>query len=99
MTTIRDSKAELAQSLRGVLRDLLPQTDGYAIEVDILENDRKKRSDAPRESWRPAVGEIRIRFGGGSEAVLGGQATESLGFEPVSIEGEPLSATVLGERR
>ena len=53
MATIRDSKASLAHSLRDVLRDLLPQTEGYAIEVDILENDRKKRSDAPRESWRP----------------------------------------------
>ena len=98
METIQDSKADLARSLRHVLHSLLPQTAGYNIEVDILENDRKKRGDASRESWRPAVGEIRIRFGGRTETVLGWQATDSSDFEPVSIEGEPLSATVLGER-
>ena len=64
MVTIRDSKADLERSLADVLHGLLPQTAGYALEVDIYENDRKKRSDASRENWRPAIGEIRIRFGG-----------------------------------
>ncbi len=68
MVTIGDSKHALERSLGDVLRNYLPQTAGYAVEVDILEKDRKKRSDASRESWRPAIGEIRIRFGGPVDA-------------------------------
>lgn len=64
MTTIGDSKSALEQSLPNALRAILPQTAGYPIEVAILENGRKKRSNASQESWRPANGEIRIRFGG-----------------------------------
>lgn len=64
MATIGDSKSALEQSLPNALRAYLPQTAGYALEVDILENGRKKRSNASQESWRPASGEIRIRFGG-----------------------------------
>ncbi len=64
MSTIEDSKSALEQSLPSVLSAHLPQTTGYALEVDILENDRKKRSTASRESWRPASGEIRIKFAG-----------------------------------
>ena len=65
MTTIRDVKSALEQSLAGILRAHLPQVAGYSIEVDIFgDNGRKKRSDASLESWRPATGEMRIRFGG-----------------------------------
>lgn len=64
MTTIGDAKKALKQSLPNALRNCLPQTTGYPIEVDILENGRKKRSNASQESWRAASGEIRIRFGG-----------------------------------
>ncbi len=71
MSTINDSKSALEQALPAVLRAHLPQTTGYALEIDILENDRKKRSPAARESWRPANGEIRIRFGGPASAILG----------------------------
>lgn len=64
MATIGESKSALEQSLPNALRALLPQTAGYTIKVDILENGRKKRSNAAQESWRPANGEIHIRFGG-----------------------------------
>jgi hypothetical protein len=47
MTTIRDVKSALEQSLAGILRAHLPQVAGYSIEVDIFgDNGRKKRSDA-----------------------------------------------------
>ena len=65
MVTIGDSEASLGESLRGPLSSVLPQTAGYPVQVEIFEGTRKKRRDASRESWRPALGEIRIRFDGG----------------------------------
>lgn len=66
MVTIGDSQAGLEQSLADVLHEILPQTVGYAVKVEILEKDRKKRSDASRLSWRPGQGEIRITFPSGA---------------------------------
>lgn len=63
MATVADSKAGLQRSLGEALRTHLPQTAGYEVKVEILENGRKKRSDASRESWQASLGEIRITFG------------------------------------
>ena len=62
MITIHDARLELERTIGSAVQAYLPQTAGYDIEVDIIENHRKKRSDASRESWRPEIGEIRIRF-------------------------------------
>lgn len=62
MITIHDAKLELERTIGSPVQAYLPQTDGYDIEVDIIENHRKKRSDASRDSWRPEIGELRIRF-------------------------------------
>ena len=64
MSTIGNSEAELGQALSDILREFLPQTAWYSLEIEIYENDRKKRRDASRSSWRPGSGEIRIKFGG-----------------------------------
>lgn len=74
MATIKDSKLDLERALSGILRSLLPQTDGYAVKVDILEDHRKKRSDASRESWTPAKGQILITFPGPAVADTGQEA-------------------------
>lgn len=63
MASIGDSETELEQALSDILSKFLPQSAGYSLEIEIYENDRKKRRDASRNSWRPAVGEIRIKFG------------------------------------
>lgn len=62
MMTIQDARLELESTIGSVVGAYLPQTKGYDTEVDIIENHRKKRSDASRESWRPEIGEIRLRF-------------------------------------
>ena len=62
MTTIQDVRMDLEQVIGAPVQAYLPQVAGYGVEVDIIENHRKKRSDAAHESWRPEIGEIRIRF-------------------------------------
>ena len=62
MTTIHDVRMDLQQVIGAPVQAYLPQVAGYDVEVDIIENHRKKRSDAACESWRPEIGEIRIRF-------------------------------------
>ncbi len=62
MMTIQDARLELESTIGAIVEAHLPQTKGYDTEVDIIENHRKKRSDASRESWRPEIGEIRVRF-------------------------------------
>ncbi len=64
MTTIQDTRMELEKVFGALVQAYLPQVTGYDVEVDLIENHRKKRSDAARESWRPEIGEIRIRFVG-----------------------------------
>ena len=62
MTTVQDVRMDLEQVIGAPVQAYLPQVAGYDVEVDIIENHRKKRSDAACESWRPEIGEIRIRF-------------------------------------
>ena len=62
MDTIRDVGTKLEQVIGAPVQAYLPQVSGYDVEVDIIENHRKKRSDATCESWNPEMGEIRIRF-------------------------------------
>ena len=62
MTTIQDVRMDLEQVIGAPVQAYLPQVAGYGVEVDIIENHRKKRSDAACESWRPEIGEIRVRF-------------------------------------
>lgn len=75
----------------------LSQTAGFAIEVDILENDRKKRDDASQERWHPARGEIRIRFVGPVQPPQN-EGVETVSFAPIHIKIEPLYANVLRDR-
>lgn len=91
MTTIGDSKAALEKALPSTLRAHLPQVAGYAIEVDILESSRKKRSDASQESWRPGSGEIRIRFVG-PEAVSSAGESFAHSDRGDDARGSPLQA-------
>ena len=98
MTTIGNIKSTLEKSLSSLVRVHLPQTEGFAIEIDILENDRNKRDDASQESWHPARGEIRIRFVRPAKTQRN-ESVETVRFAPIDIEGEPLSATVLRDRR
>ena len=103
MDTIRDVGTKLEQIIGAPVQAYLPQVGGYDVEVDIIENDRKKRSDATCESWNPEMGEIRIRFVARSqvESQASGalEGTEADDFAPVEIRGEPISATVIRERR
>ncbi len=108
MTTIRDAKLELERTIGRAVEAHLPQTTGYDTEVEIIENHRKKRSDASRDSWRPEMGEIRIRFVVRThldrrhhEAVdaHGDDGANLDEFSPVEIQGLSLSATVIQERR
>lgn len=62
MDTIQDARMKLEQVIGTPVQAYLPQVAGYDPEVDIIENHRKKRSDAACDSWRPEIGEIRIRF-------------------------------------
>lgn len=64
MVTIGNTEAELELPLGELLADVLPQTAGYSLEIEIYENGRKKRRDASRDSFRPGSSEIRIKFGG-----------------------------------
>jgi hypothetical protein len=70
MKTIGNVRPALTHSITDAVREHLPQTAGFSIEIDIFENDRKKRSDASQNSWQPARGEIRIRFVGSTRAGL-----------------------------
>ena len=134
---------EIGNAIKVILEEYLPQTKGMGVEVVFYENDRKKRRDAPRDSWKPAHGEIRIAFGllapaqetsqPDSEAgecldspetgetgkvtdtlieslnqtenrpsvvsVLGDRDVGPPAFSPIDIQGEPLSETVLQDRR
>ena len=102
MITIQDAKSELERTIGSAVEPYLPQTMGYDTEVDIIENHRKKRSDASRDSWRPEMGEIRIRFT--VRPKLNRRHHEddrsSFGdFAPIEIRGPSLSSTVIQERR
>ena len=99
MTTIRNIKSILEKSLSSALRTHLPQTEGFAVEVEILENDRTTHNDASQDSWDPARGEIRIRFVDTAKTPLNIRGVEAVGFAPIDIEGESLSDTVLRDRR
>lgn len=98
MTNIGKIKTTLEKSLSDAVRTQLPQIAEFELEVDILENDRKKRNDASQESWHPASGEIRIRFRSPVKA-LQKEGADTSSFAPIDIKGEPLSATVLRNRR
>ncbi len=64
MITVGDSEIGLARELAEPLRGMIPQTEGYAIRVEMRENGRKKRKNASQQSWHPGSGEIVIKFDG-----------------------------------
>jgi len=64
MSNIGDVRRELASELSRVLAAHLPQTKQYAREVEIREDDRKKRSDASAGSrhWERYVFGSAVRL-------------------------------------
>lgn len=103
-----DVKTELASAIRSKANMYLPHTAGCDVEVDFIENRREKTDteDAPPWSWNHEVGEIRVRFverAPDCESRTGAAKRYGLrGMEdyvPAEIEGEPLSETVIRERR
>jgi hypothetical protein len=86
MSTINDSRMKLERMLAVVLPAYLPQAEGCAVEVDIIEDGLKMHSGAGSESWRPYNGgEIRIRFNA-SPAVAPPTAVEERSHFPVEDE-------------
>lgn len=106
---------KLVDTLRDILQDLnytLPEH--YQPRVSLLDaSGRKKKSNAAANNWSPESGRIEIRFEATQpenkhksagislkvKATLGETSSPELDFRPIEIHGEPLSATVLRERR
>ena len=63
MSTIGEAAEALSRRLAEVLAEHLPQTRGLDVQVEIRQNDRKKRATAALEGWAPVVGELRVTFG------------------------------------
>ena len=72
MDTIDDARNALMQALNPVLETVLPQTAGFTPLVEIFENYWKS---ANQDQFRPALGEIRIKFVPGA-APLSRRTTE-----------------------
>ncbi len=62
MATVEDARKALAEALGPILAANLPQTEGYQIRLEILENGRKKLGFVSCEDWKAEIGEIHIKF-------------------------------------
>ncbi len=64
---IKDAEAGLAQKLSSHLKNILRELsyhlpENYQLQVSMLSNGRKKKSNAEANNWTPESGEIQIRF-------------------------------------
>ena len=106
MTTVRDVEFEVEQSVNMMLerrlRELGVLPPGYRCAVRLQGPNRdKKRTADFAGSWDPDDDSIRIEFEEVESQTEPTIATdpEPPRFRPAPIRGEPLSATVLRDRR
>lgn len=104
--TINDLQAQLQAALEAAshsknLEKLLPP-EGGRLRVSLRDKcGRPIDGAAPADAWSADSGEILIAFEPSFMAAAPPRTGKPLGwsFKPVEITGEPLSATVMRERR
>lgn len=106
MTKVWEAEDSLDLKISALLRPILPNFDGCTVRVKFWDGGNPMGGDEPLENWnRRESGEIRImvvRPDALDDADLA-QAVEngfySPGFRPVPIKGEPLSESIIRDRR
>ena len=107
MSELRDAQIDLEQSLLKPITDAFPQARGINIEVEIWQDNRRKRGDAALESWQPGRdGEIRIRFAAPARSGSWSRDYDAAGAEsaeppldPEDLRRDLLESLEIAERR
>ena len=107
MSELRDAQIDLEQSLLKPITDAFPQARGINIEVEIWQDNRRKRGDAAIESWQPGRdGEIRIRFAAPARSGSWSRDYDAAGAEsaeppldPEDLRRDLLESLEIAERR
>ena len=106
MTKIWETEDSLDLKISALLRPILPNFDGCTVRVKFWDRGNPMDGDEPLENWnRKGAGEISVTIlrpdtlddSDLAPAVENG--FYSPGFRPVPIKGEPLSETIIRDRR
>ena len=102
---IEELQRRLEEGLQDVLQPVTPA--GLRAVVQLRGRTNSGKSDAPAETWSPEAGDTIVICFLPDVASRQGEAGDdtrrrplrSEDFDPVPIRGEPLSATVIRDRR
>lgn len=106
MAIVWEVEDSLDLKISAMLRPILPNFDGCTVRVKFLDGGSPMDSDEPLENWnRKGAGEISVtilrsdKLDDDGPDPTGERGFFSPGFKPVPIRGEPLSETIIRERR
>src|ERR1700674_586950 len=106
-STIQEVESQLEAGLATPVNDLLHALipEGYSIRCRLIGQKRGKKKNASADNWSPDTGDAllisfeRLRQPGELQEKQAARRMTEWDFNPVTIRGESLSATVLRERR
>lgn len=106
MAKVWETEDSLELKISALLRPILPNFDGCTVRVKLWNGDAPMDGDEPLEDWNGQdSGEVRItilrpdKLDDTDLASAVENGFYSPGFKPVPIKGEPLSETIIRERR
>lgn len=106
MKKVWEIEDSLGLKIGAMLRPVLPNFDGCTVQVKLWDCGAPMDGDEPLENWNGrASGEIRVailqpdQLDDDAPDPTGEHGFFSPGFKPVHIRGEPLSETIIRERR
>ena len=106
MEKVWEAEDNLDLKISTLLRPIMPNFDGCTVRVKFWNDGNQMDGDEPLENWnRQESGEIRIivvrpdPLGDEDLAAAVENGFYSPGFRPVPIKGEPLSETIIRDRR
>ena len=106
MTKVWEAEDNLDLKISSILRPILPNFDGCTVRVKLWDGGNPMDGDEPLDNWnRKGAGEISLtilrpdKLDDDDLASAVENGFYSPGFRPVQMQGEPLSETIIRERR
>lgn len=106
MRKVWEAEDSLDLKISALLRPILPNFDACTVQVKFWDGGNPMDGDEPLENWnRKGTGEISVtilrpdKLDDDGPDPTGEGGFFSPGFKPVPIQGEPLSETIVRERR
>lgn len=106
MTKVWEAEDNLDLKISAILRPILPNFDRCTVRVKFWDGGDPMDGDEPLDNWnREGLGEISVtvlqpdKLNDDEPDQTGEHGFFSKGFKPVQVRGEPLSETIIRERR